>query len=222
MCQPRISVNLGPVLSFCCWNKSEWSQNQIHPTGAVLECSHAPSLDRRIQHSKKGEQVKLPVKALCYYWVSWWEFPASLVLSCNRAPFPYSPLHIPEQSKRWISAIQECGSLPPMLSSFSNENNKRVSWCSKLHQSITFAVFWHFCFLTLIQAGGFMVNFAFSFSPHTNCKRTEKLSRNVSQKCSVQKDGEKLLCFSVVLCMVCMQLFNQGIMSPCQRQDRWF
>lgn len=56
-----------------------------------------------------------------------------------------------------------------------------------------------------------MVNFAFSFSPHTNCKRTEKLSRNVSEKCSVQKDGEKLLCFSVVLCMVCMQLFNQGI-----------
>lgn len=65
-----------------------------------------------------------------------------------------------------------------------------------------------------------MVNFAFSSSPQTKCKRTEKLSRNVSEKCSVQKGGEKLLCFCVALCLVCVQLFNQGIMSLCQRQDR--
>lgn len=42
-----------------------------------------------------------------------------------------------------------------------------------------------------------MVNFAFSSSPHTICKRTEKLSRTVSEKCSVQKNGGKLLCGSV-------------------------
>lgn len=62
-----------------------------------------------------------------------------------------------------------------------------------------------------------MVNFAFSSSPHTNCKRTEKLSRNVSEKCSVQKDGGNC---SVALWLVCMQLFHQGIMSLCQGQDR--
>lgn len=92
--EPWIPVNLGRILSFCCCNKPENSQDYIvSPTDTVLESTAISQHSTAciyinlwyLIHSTKGEQVKLAMGSTCYHWVSCWESRSS-VLICNGVP----------------------------------------------------------------------------------------------------------------------------------------